>query len=999
LSAWRAPAQPNVLLLDYTNTWRFHTNNLDPGFNPGDAWTSPEFVDSQWPAGQGLFGYETSPEEYALFAPFNTYIPSPFTGSQEFTGPISTYFRTHFSWDLPPANVILNFTNAVDDGLIVYLNGVELYSYNVPAGDRPLPWNLLSLPGGSTPLGEAVPVITNLLAPSLVMGDNVLAVGLYQQALTTSDDVFGMRLTATPARTLVLDPTQPSNQVSLTFTPVTLRAVASASPLPAYQWYEEGELIPGATAASYTFINTNSCGASLPHAFYCVVSNPLGSSQTRTAIVSFVTDDLPLEITRVVGSGDLSNVVVEFNNVVDKTSAEDPFNYLIQATNGDGFVPWTAHQLSDGRSVVLNLTNALASGASYLLVPTSFIIDLCGRELPTRPAPFDAWTQNPCPGVTFEAYFSPPGSPNSYPPGQEPWRVLFPDHPSEVLRLVRAFNSLEAYDENQHTRYGGRMRGIFIPPISGGWRLFLRSTEPGELWFNPAGPGADGRMLAATMFACCLAFQEPPFPQTSARFELMAGRAYYLEADWSANAGGFCQVAARLEDDPTPANQLSPIPIAWLGSATVPGVAGSVTITRKPVGAILGENQTTTLSVGIDTDAPVCYQWLRDGVEIPGAIRPEYRYEAQEGEVLIRFNVRVTLLGAEPVVSDPAWVSVSLGYSPTIHHVRLVAGETNLTVTWFWEYLPLDPRSAENPEHYLVDGEPATSARIVDETNVVLSLSAPLAACQAHTLSVMDVTNLFGSPLSPNPTFLVFQASSLPLVRRSEPQLWRYQDDGIDLGAAWRAPTYDDSSWKTGAGVLAWEPDNNLPDDWPVGTVLSQFTNFVDRPTFYFRTHFQLPTHPSTITALRWREMVDDGCAVYLNGQRVHLNRLEDPFDFVTHSTTVAAEPHVVEGPFELPASSLHQGDNVLAVEVHQWSTLSPDIVFGGELAAEVGPCAVGLEIVRLSAEEVRLDWPDATYHLQWAREFNGPWTTDASAASGVRVDLGSGERYFRLAR
>jgi len=675
LSAWSALAQPDLLLLDYTNTWRFHTNNIDPAFSPGDAWASPEFDDSQWPAGQGLFGYESSPAEYALFAPFNTYIPIPFTGSPEFFGPISTYFRTHFSWDFPPLNVVLSFTNAVDDGIIVYLNGVELYSYNVPA-ERPLPWNLLSLPGGATPLGEGVPVITNLPAPSLVMGDNVLAVGLYQNTLTTSDDVFGMKLTATfPQPPLNLDPTQPSDQAVLTFRPITLRAVASASPPPVYQWYEDGEVIPGATAATYSFINTNACAASQTHAFYCVVRNPLGSFQTRAAIVVFVTDDLRFGITSVVGSADFSNVVVQFNNSADRVSAEDPFNYAIQATNGELFVPMTARQLSDGRSVVLNLTNALVPGASYELIPESFLADLCGDNLPSQPAPFTAWTLNPCPGVTFEAYFSPPGSPTSYPPGQEPWRVLFPDRPSEVLRLVRSFNSLEAYDENQHTRYGGRMRGIFIPPISGGWRLFLRSTEPGELWFNPAGPGADGQMLAATMFACCLAFQEPPFPQTSPRFELMAGRAYYLEADWSATAGGgFCQVAARLEGDPTPAANLLPIPIEWLGSATLPGMAGSLAITRQPAGVSVGPGETATLSVGVSTDVPVCYQWLRDGVEIPGAIRPDYQYTAALTDLPIRFNVRVTLLGAEPVLSEPAWVISAI----RLEGVRLSAEEARL---------------------------------------------------------------------------------------------------------------------------------------------------------------------------------------------------------------------------------------------------------------------------------------------------------------------------------
>jgi hypothetical protein len=690
LSARSALAQATFLLLDYTNTWRFHTNYVDPGFSPGDAWASPDFDDSQWRSGQGLFGYESTAGEYDLFAPFNTYISPPyrgiFFGQPPFPappppppGPISTYFRTHFNWDTPALNVVLNFTNAVDDGIIVYLNGVELYSFNVPA-ERPLPWNLLSLPGGANPLGEAVPVITNLLAPSLVMGDNVLAVGLYQHAPTTSDDVFGMRLTATfPQPPLNLDPTEPSDHVAYLFRLITLRAVANASPPPTYQWYEDGAILPGATTPSYSFMNTNVCGGSQTHSFYCVVSNPLGSFQTRTAFVDFRGDDVRLVIMNIVGSPNFSNVVVQFSHFMDRGSAADPFNYAIRATNGDLFVPLSANLLPDGRSVLLNLTNGLLPGTSYELIPNPFITDVCGDGLSIepRPGPFTTWTLNPCPGVTFEAYFTPPGSPiNVAPPlpGQEPWRVLFPDHPSEVFRLVRGFNSLEAYEQNQHTLYGGRMRGLFIPPVSGGWHLFLRSDGPGELWFNPTGPGADGRVLVATENGCCRPFQEPPFPQTSPRLDLVAGHAYYVEADWSVGTwGGYCQVAARLEGDSTIAANLLPIPNEWLGSATLPGVAGSLSLTRQPAGVSVGAGETATLSVGVNTDVPVCYQWLRGGMEIPGAIRPEYSYTAAPAELPIRFNVRVTLLGAAPVMSDAAWVTGS-----GIRLVRLAAGEARL---------------------------------------------------------------------------------------------------------------------------------------------------------------------------------------------------------------------------------------------------------------------------------------------------------------------------------
>ena len=42
-----------------------------------------------------------------------------------------------------------------------------------------------------------------------------------------------------------------------------------------------------------------------------------------------------------------------------------------------------------------------------------------------------------------------------------------------------------------------------------------------------------------------------------------------------------------------------------------------------------------------------------------------------------------------------------------------------------------------------------------------------------------------------------FADEEIPLVL--EGALWKYLDDGNDLGTAWRESDYDDSSWKSGA--------------------------------------------------------------------------------------------------------------------------------------------------------------------------------------------------------
>src|SRR5262245_12610318 len=159
-------AQQRVLLLNMTNTnWRWHSNNVDPAYAPADAWVQPGFNDSTWSGpGAGLFGFESTPAVYLPYTfPPGSAIASP---SQTAGGIMSSYFRVHFNWTNLTQAVPLNFTNFIDDGLLVYLNGVELWSFNMPTA-RPVPWNNQQLPLGANPnppVPEGTPWVTNVIA-------------------------------------------------------------------------------------------------------------------------------------------------------------------------------------------------------------------------------------------------------------------------------------------------------------------------------------------------------------------------------------------------------------------------------------------------------------------------------------------------------------------------------------------------------------------------------------------------------------------------------------------------------------------------------------------------------------------------------------------------------------------------------------------------------------------------------------------------------------------
>ena len=157
---------------------------------------------------------------------------------------------------------------------------------------------------------------------------------------------------------------------------------------------------------------------------------------------------------------------------------------------------------------------------------------------------------------------------------------------------------------------------------------------------------------------------------------------------------------------------------------------------------------------------------------------------------------------------------------------------------------------------------------------------------------------------------------------------WRYYQDGSLDGVEWAATTFDDQAWPEGPALL-YHGLSALPA--PKNTELQRYLDGGPDQvlTYYFRTHFSFAGDPAS-TVLELTPIVDDGCVVHLNGEAVFwlgYDEGEQPgYGDLAHTTILNAS---IEGPFSIPAASLVQGDNVLAVEVHQTAANSSDIVLG----------------------------------------------------------------------
>ncbi len=167
-----------------------------------------------------------------------------------------------------------------------------------------------------------------------------------------------------------------------------------------------------------------------------------------------------------------------------------------------------------------------------------------------------------------------------------------------------------------------------------------------------------------------------------------------------------------------------------------------------------------------------------------------------------------------------------------------------------------------------------------------------------------------------------------PLIAKGT--TWLYLDDGSDQGTSWQDPGFDDSNWKSGQAQLGY-------GDGDEATVISYGPDGGNKYiTTWFRKHFRVSA-PLPAGYLRLEMLCDDAAIVYLNGREVLRYNL--PTGTVTYRTTalsaVYGEAEQRYTAYYIPASLLHEGENILAVEVHQVSAVSSDLSFDLTLGKE----------------------------------------------------------------
>ncbi|RIV25367.1 hypothetical protein DYU11_08680 [Fibrisoma montanum] len=171
--------------------WKFLNENGDQG----TAWRNETFNDASWSSGPSPLGYSPNNEDAA-----STTICNGCTGCSCSncapdcnTKRITTYFRHQFTLSDPSGTFLMRYQR--DDGIVIYVNGVEVHRENLPAPPATITYSTTAtaIPSNAEELAW-VSVPQAALNGRFKAGNNLIAVEIHQAGSGSSDIRFSMEV-------------------------------------------------------------------------------------------------------------------------------------------------------------------------------------------------------------------------------------------------------------------------------------------------------------------------------------------------------------------------------------------------------------------------------------------------------------------------------------------------------------------------------------------------------------------------------------------------------------------------------------------------------------------------------------------------------------------------------------------------------------------------------------------------------------------------------------
>ncbi|MGL5315748.1 MAG: metallophosphoesterase [Peptostreptococcaceae bacterium] len=213
---------------------------------------------------------------------------------------------------------------------------------------------------------------------------------------------------------------------------------------------------------------------------------------------------------------------------------------------------------------------------------------------------------------------------------------------------------------------------------------------------------------------------------------------------------------------------------------------------------------------------------------------------------------------------------------------------------------------------------------------------------------------------------------------------WKYEDTDKDMYSQnFFEKSYDNASWKEGKAPLGYPATDYSDLFGPVSS--GTLVNSVAKPnamiTYYFTKDFTV-SKLEDLSKLEATVGIDDGFVMYINGKEVNRSYMNE--GEITHASEAnyVNEPSSAEGTVKIDLTSakdlLVEGNNRIAVSVHNRDANSSDIYFDMELKATYG--------------EIEEEVPEVTDAEKTPKQVNAHMGDDASTQVNLTYTTIAGE-------
>ncbi|MGK0315349.1 MAG: hypothetical protein ACI86M_001580 [Saprospiraceae bacterium] len=159
-----------TVLVNSGSLWSYYDNQNEPSDQNGIAWADSSYNSEMWATGNAHLGYGDGDEATLIDSITET-----------------AYFRHSFNVSDPEFFSGLAIELTYDDGAIIYINGNEVWSVNMPAGTIGY-----DTTASSMSIDNAVALFN--LSNTLTIGTNVVAVEVHQADTTSTDISFDLKV-------------------------------------------------------------------------------------------------------------------------------------------------------------------------------------------------------------------------------------------------------------------------------------------------------------------------------------------------------------------------------------------------------------------------------------------------------------------------------------------------------------------------------------------------------------------------------------------------------------------------------------------------------------------------------------------------------------------------------------------------------------------------------------------------------------------------------------